>query len=616
MTEERQASNSSISMLHSMLNRLKSSERIQSSSHATAQHCRHSKDKHQCDRVFIPESDKPEWNFAGSNPSEHSVKPEEQNDADVDSEYFTQRTVFQESSPTSITFLKSTTPSNLLHSLTRDASQDLQPSESNPSQEEVKEEQTSQAESHFNILKKSPPHGPFTHDPTGSSLANSEPRFVKGTTVPMEYKIMKQPCRSENTVTSVEEAEPPPLPPKLRHLNNVHGQLQRTFTLKDFKLDLEPINLLEEICTGEEWAKFLPVKDSPPQTDAKDYSQTEDSHHSNDDIGSQNAVIKPGLSADKEQSEIGSSPASITDSQEDRVIQVRQGTSDSPISAFPKTPIRNVTVTQRTSDMPEYERFKAEENDLVVMYLHDENDLTKVKNMPLDLSVVKSSGVLDNSALKSRIQLSKKRKHQPTEKRKKGKTQMDFLHQRSASTESFQSPPSSHTSVFASSKFYILPCSKFKDSQTHEDSQISVLGNEKALVRNAAVLQRISEVPEAYSNDNDIAEVSVLYKNKQLSYKMRDMPLDFSVVKSSGVLDNSALKDRIQLSKKRKHRPPGKRKNESFQSDHSSHPSIFTSSAFHNLLRSCDSNDSQTSVPEKQKTKERLLKPKLWKMKS
>ncbi|MCJ8730302.1 hypothetical protein PDJAM_G00182910 [Pangasius djambal] len=236
--------------------------------------------------------------------------------------------------------------------------------------------------------------------------------------------------------------------------------------------------------------------------------------------------------------------------------------------------------------------------------------------MPLDLSVVESSGVLNNSALKSRIQLSKKRKHQPPGKRKKGKTQMDFLRQHSASTESFQSPPSSHTSVFASSKFYILPCSESSDSQTHEDSQISVLGNEKGLVRNAAVLQRISEVPQAYSNDNDIAEVSVLYRNKQLSNKSGDMPLDFSVVKSSGVLDNSTLKNRIQLSKKRKHRPPGKRKNESFQSRPSSPPSIFTSSAFHNLLRSYDSKDSQTSVPEKQKTKDRLLKPKLWKMKT
>lgn len=154
--------------------------------------------------------------------------------------------------------------------------------------------------------------------------------------------------------------------------------------------------MLEEICTGEEWAKFLPVKDSPAETDAIDYSQTEDSHHSNDDIGSQNAVIRPGLSADKEQSEIGSSPASITDSQMDRVIQVRQGTSDSPISALPKTPIRSVTATQRTSAVLEHEEFKGDENDFIVVYVNNKNDLLKVKDMPLGLSVVKVRHTVNN----------------------------------------------------------------------------------------------------------------------------------------------------------------------------------------------------------------------------
>lgn len=145
--------------------------------------------------------------------------------------------------------------------------------------------------------------------------------------------------------------------------------------------------MLEEICKGEEWARFLPVKDSLPQTDATDYSQTEDSHHSEDDIGSQYAVIKPDLSADREQTEIGSSPVSITDSQVDRLIQVRQGTSDSPIYSLPKTPIRKVTVTYTESDVPEYELFKVDRNDLVVSYVSDKG-LTKGKNMPLDLSVV------------------------------------------------------------------------------------------------------------------------------------------------------------------------------------------------------------------------------------
>lgn len=154
--------------------------------------------------------------------------------------------------------------------------------------------------------------------------------------------------------------------------------------------------MLEEICTGEEWAKFLPVKASLSQTDALDYSQTEDSHHSKDDIGSQNAVIKSDLSADKEQSEIGSSPAGITYSQVDGVIQVRQGTSDSPDSALPKTPIKNVTVAQKKSDVPGYEQFTGDENDFMVVYMHDTNDLTKVKDMPLDLSVVKVRHTVNN----------------------------------------------------------------------------------------------------------------------------------------------------------------------------------------------------------------------------
>ncbi|XP_058237837.1 uncharacterized protein si:dkey-9i23.6 isoform X1 [Hemibagrus wyckioides] len=612
MTEERPSS--SISVLHSMLNRLKSSERPQGSSHVTAQHCRYSKETNQCGSVFIAESDKPEWNFAESNPSEFSVKPERQNDSDVHSEYFTRRTGFQESSPTTNIFLKSRPPANFSHNFRHDARQDLQPRERNLSWEKMKEEQTSQAESSSSILKNNPPRGLFIHNPTGSSFLNSEPRFFEGANVPAEYEIMKQPRWTENTVTAVENAEPPPLPPKQRNLNRMHVQLQRTFTLKDFKLDLEPINLLEEICTGEEWAKFLPVKDSPPETDAKAYSQTEDSHDSNDDIGSQNAVMKPDLSADKEQSEIPSRPASITDSQVDRVIQVRDETSD---AALLKTPVRHIIEPQRISDEPEYEQFKGDENDLVVRYAYDKNDLKK--DTPLDLSVVKPSRVLDNSALKSRIQLSKKRKHRPPGKRKKGNKQM-------ASPEPFQSSPSSHAPFFASSKFYTLPCS---ESNTHEYSQTAAPGNGKAL------LQRISETPEFYSNDHDIKEVSMIYKNDQPSNKanLMEVPLDFSAVKSSGLLDNSALKNRIQLSKKRKHRPPGKRKNEntktkfpfinlnrqrntsaeSFQPHPSSNPSVFTSTAFHN-----DTNGSHTAVPgnEKPKIKDRLLKPKLWKIKS
>lgn len=192
MTEERQSS-SSISMLHSMLNRLKASERPESSFHVTAQGCRHSKDPDQSDSEFSPRSYKPQRNFARSN----------QNDTDEEFKNFTQRTVFQKSSPTSTAFLKSKQPSNLVHNLVSDARQDLQPSKSNHLWEEVKEGQTTQAESHFSILKYSPSHKPYTNGPKRDSLSNSDPKFINRTTVPMEdeYEIMEQPGSSENTVS-------------------------------------------------------------------------------------------------------------------------------------------------------------------------------------------------------------------------------------------------------------------------------------------------------------------------------------------------------------------------------------------------------------------------------
>ncbi|XP_046725930.1 uncharacterized protein si:dkey-9i23.6 isoform X1 [Silurus meridionalis] len=262
----------------------------------------------------------------------------------------------------------------------------------------------------------------------------------------------------------------------------------------------------------------------------------------------------------------------------------------------------------------------------MVVYVHDKTNLTKVKDLPLDLSVVKSSGILNNSALKSRIHLNNKRKHQPSGKRIRGNIKLLFLRKRSApTTASTQSPTSSPAVVsFPSSKFYSLPES---NSQTQQDFQTSVVANKKPLVTNTASLQMISEVTESYSNDNDFAEKTVLSKNDQQSIeaKLMDMHHDFSFVKSSRLLDNSALKDRINLSKKRKHRPPGERKDEntkekflikhvcqpsaskSHQTRPSSHASVFSFSAFYNIPCSKSKDfqtheDSQTTVLGKEKT--------------
>lgn len=129
---------------------------------------------------------------------------------------------------------------------------------------------------------------------------------------------------------------------------------------------------------------------------------------------------------------------------------------------------------------------------------------------------------------------------------------MGFLYQRSTSTKPFESTTSSHTSVFPSSKFYAVPCLESSDSLTHKTFQQAALDNEKvstsrsyqsvstdqrsssgpvasltkknimiyfhffpkALVRNPAVLQRISEVPECYGNDNDLDFSVIKVQNK------------------------------------------------------------------------------------------------------
>lgn len=48
---------------------------------------------------------------------------------------------------------------------------------------------------------------------------------------------------------------------------NVIFLFKRTFTLKDFELNHEPINLMDEIFTEEEWLPYLPSKTSPPRKD-------------------------------------------------------------------------------------------------------------------------------------------------------------------------------------------------------------------------------------------------------------------------------------------------------------------------------------------------------------
>ncbi|XP_026106716.1 uncharacterized protein LOC113078609 [Carassius auratus] len=219
---------------------------------------------------------------------------------------------------------------------------------------------------------------------------------------------------------------PPPLPPKM----GKYVFLERRFTLKDFKLNLEPINLMEEIFTGSEWLSYLPIKESPIEKDTSDQSQmimTNDVLQPEKDI----QLDVPPPIAEQDQSE-DMKTREVDQSEDMKVNQensvaklnsdfdVKQVELDANIFAIPKALLTNnarkkITCESNKSD---------DVNNSVNMYIIPKNDLPLMKRKasdPLDLSTVKSFELLDNSALKSRIRLSKKRHHRPPKKQKKKK---------------------------------------------------------------------------------------------------------------------------------------------------------------------------------------------------
>ncbi|XP_043094644.1 uncharacterized protein si:dkey-9i23.6 isoform X2 [Puntigrus tetrazona] len=226
---------------------------------------------------------------------------------------------------------------------------------------------------------------------------------------------------------------PPPLPPKM----GKYVFLNRRFTLKDFKLNLEPINLMEEIFTGSEWLSYLPIKESLAEKDASDQSMTHDVLQPENAI--QLDLSRP--TPEQERSEDVKTPKqdqsedvkdnqdSVSDPQEDNVekanthLDVERVERDANIFAIPKALLTNNTIQQR----PYLSNNSDDVYDCVDMYIIPKNDLPlrkrKASDAPLDFSAVRSFGLLDNSALKSRIRLSKKRHHQPPKKHKKVKTE-------------------------------------------------------------------------------------------------------------------------------------------------------------------------------------------------
>lgn len=56
----------------------------------------------------------------------------------------------------------------------------------------------------------------------------------------------------------------------------------RAFTFRDFKLDLGSMSLMDEVFTGDEWSKYLPVQKCPSQEEDTDHLQTSNVQTCND----------------------------------------------------------------------------------------------------------------------------------------------------------------------------------------------------------------------------------------------------------------------------------------------------------------------------------------------
>lgn len=208
---------------------------------------------------------------------------------------------------------------------------------------------------------------------------------------------------------------PPPLPPK----KGKYVFLNRTFTLKDFKLNLEPINLMEEIFTGNEWLKYLPSKTSPAEKDASDQPMTCDVLQTEKDRPTQLNI--PLLTPQQDQSEdIKTSQDDVSDAQQDNVTKVNSDLhlrQDADTFAIPKA----LLTTNARKQMPSGKSEDIYDCLGIYIILKKSSDAP-----PMDFSAVKSFGLLDNSVLKSRIRLSNKRPHKPPKKVKEEKSNAKF----------------------------------------------------------------------------------------------------------------------------------------------------------------------------------------------
>ncbi|XP_056591208.1 uncharacterized protein si:dkey-9i23.6 [Triplophysa dalaica] len=252
---------------------------------------------------------------------------------------------------------------------------------------------------------------------------------------------VEEEAQSWNSV-EMEDGEPlspPPLPPKMGRY--IH--LKRTFTLKDFELNLEPINLMEEVFTGEEWLPYLPSKTSSPQKDAGKQAMPDDVVHPDKDT----ELHVPQMTSEQNQTEDGNENLSdvkqdiINENDEtiseldnerkdNRNLLEREVVPNARIFAIPKALLSNAAQKQRPRRISNEINTSENVYECMDTFLIPKNDFLLMERRSLDVyldfSTVKSLDLLDNSALKSRINLSKKRHHGPPKKYRKETAKMMY----------------------------------------------------------------------------------------------------------------------------------------------------------------------------------------------
>ncbi|XP_035645132.1 uncharacterized protein si:dkey-9i23.6 isoform X1 [Oncorhynchus keta] len=295
------------------------------------------------------------------------------------------------------------------------------------------------------------------------------------------------------------EAAPPTMEPPSqaeteRKPVGQRARFQSSFS--SFKFNFSPISLVDEILTGEEWSPFLSIKDSPAPLlsvyqseaasqhggDKGDQLKTEPEFRLPNDVQHNHEDIGHSLYEDVHFSQ--SSSKEIVDNQSDNRQQEVDNNNDTGADAIA------VIKPKILLDNDAAEESELDHSRPISKDIHDSKSPIRNQSKDhLDFSCVKSLGVLDSSAQKHKIHLSKKRKHRlPGLKTRKTfkirrtaikAPEIKFLKPSPPPTLSPTSLPSSSSScsspsyVFPSSVFYSIPPS----AEEHDPGTTPTQGN-------------------------------------------------------------------------------------------------------------------------------------------